>query len=307
MKKAGFAAIVGLPNVGKSTLMNRLIGQKIAITSYRPQTTRTRIRTIYTDEQGQIVFVDTPGLLRPQTRLGEYMARASEGSLREVDVILLLVEPRKPLKEDDRRIVDVVRRSRTPVVLVINKVDKVKKDAVLPVIAAYSEAFAGEDGRTLAAVMPVSARTGEGLEELREQVFAMLPEGEPFYDEDLVTTETERDIAAEIVREKALRLLRDEVPHGIAVTIERMKERKTKNGEPITDIDASIICDKESHKSIIIGRGGEMLRRIGTDARRDIEEMLQMKCSLKLFVKVRGNWKDDETQMRSYGYDLRKI
>lgn len=301
-KKAGFVTIIGRPNVGKSTLMNQIIGQKIAITSYKPQTTRTQIRTIYTDGRGQIVFLDTPGIHPSKNRLGRYMLKAAESTLKEVDVILWLVEPKAALQEEDKAILELLREVSTPKILVINKIDKVKKNTLLPVIQLY----AGQEG-LFDEIMPVSARTGDGVEELKQLIFDRLPEGEPFYDEDEITTQTEREIAAEIIREKALRLLQEEVPHGIAVTIESMKYRKKKDGTPICDIDANIICEKDSHKSIIIGRGGSMLRKIGTAARLDIQNMLGCQVNLKLFVKVRRDWKDDETQMKNFGYDIRKI
>ena len=300
VKKAGFATIIGRPNVGKSTLMNRMIGQKIAITSYKPQTTRTQIRSIYTDDRGQIVFLDTPGIHQSRTRLGEYMVKAAESTLREVDVVLWLVEPKAKPAEEDLSILELVKATKTPVILVVNKTDTVKKEQILPVISVYTEDM------EYAAVIPVSARTGDGVEDLMQNIFDLLPEGQPFYDEDMVTTETEREIACEIVREKALRLLQEEVPHGIAVTIESMKYRKSRSKDRICDIEASIICEKDSHKGIIIGKGGAMLRKIGTAARTDIENMLQSRVNLKLFVKVRRDWKDNELQMKNFGYDPKK-
>ena len=312
-KKAGFATIIGRPNVGKSTLMNHLIGQKIAITSYKPQTTRTQIRTILTNDDGQVVFLDTPGIHASKTRMGEYMVRAAESTLKEVDVILWLVEPREKISSEDKMIMERLVRVDTPVLIVINKIDTVKKAALLPVIDAYQKAYTaafkkerGADASpNLSGIIPVSARKGEGLSELLSELFDLMPEGEPFYDEDEITTQTEREIAAEIIREKALRLLQEEVPHGIAVTIERMKERTRKDGTVICDIDASIICERESHKLIIIGKNGSMLKKIGTAAREDIEKMLECKVSLKLWVKVRKDWKDNELQMKSFGYDMR--
>ena len=300
VKKAGFATIIGRPNVGKSTLMNRMIGQKIAITSYKPQTTRTQIRTIYTDDRGQIVFLDTPGIHQSRTRLGEYMVKAAESTLREVDVVLWLVEPKAKPAEEDLSILELVKATKTPVILVVNKTDTVKKEQILPVISVYTEDM------EYAAVIPVSARTGDGVEDLMQNIFDLLPEGQPFYDEDMVTTETEREIACEIIREKALRLLQEEVPHGIAVTIESMKYRKSRSKDRICDIEASIICEKDSHKGIVIGKGGAMLRKIGTAARTDIENMLQSRVNLKLFVKVRRDWKDNELQMKNFGYDPKK-
>lgn len=333
-KKAGFATIIGRPNVGKSTLMNHLIGQKIAITSYKPQTTRTQIRTILTEERGQIVFLDTPGIHTSRTKMGEYMVRAAESTLREVDVILWLVEPREKMTEEDRAILKLVTKVHTLLVLLINKMDTVRKAELLPVIAAYQRAYeeavgwedvsgkmrTAESAQTihkssgkksdtymnLAAIIPISARRGEGLEDLKQTLFDLLPEGEPFYDEEQITTETEREIAGEIIREKALRLLQEEVPHGIAVTIETMKMRTRRDGTEICDIDASIICERESHKLIVIGRNGQMLKKIGTAARVDIENMMQCKVNLKLWVKVRRDWKDDLQQMKSFGYDMKQ-
>ncbi|MBR3366192.1 MAG: GTPase Era [Lachnospiraceae bacterium] len=301
--KAGFVTIIGRPNVGKSTLMNRMIGQKIAITSYKPQTTRTRIRTVYTDERGQIVFLDTPGIHKAANRLGEYMYKAALGTLNEVDLILWLIEPREKRTEMEAEIAAMLREVKTPVLLVVNKTDTVKKEEILPVIAAYTE----DEGNRYAEVLPVSARTGEGVDALMDCIYRFLPEGAPFYDADTVTTETEREIAAEMIREKALRLLQEEVPHGIAVTIEQFRYRKRGNGREICDIEASVICEKNSHKGIIIGKGGEMLRKIGMAARQDIEEMLQVQVNLKLFVKVRKDWKDNDLQMKSFGYDIKEL
>ena len=320
-KKAGFATIIGKPNVGKSTLMNRLIGQKIAITSYKPQTTRTQVRTILTEDRGQVVFLDTPGIHQSKTKMGEYMVRAAESTIKEVDAVLWLVEPRDKMSAEDKVILQMLAASRTPVLIVINKIDSVKKAQLLPVIALYQKSYdeavealdreneaAGKSARgsNLKGIIPVSARSGMGTDDLLSSLFGLLPEGEPFYDEDEITTETEREIAAEIIREKALRLLQEEVPHGIAVTIETMKTRTRRDGTEICDIDASIICERESHKLIVIGKQGAMLKKIGTAARTDIENMLQCKVNLKLWVKVRKDWKDNEQQMKSFGYDMRK-
>ena len=320
-KKAGFATIIGKPNVGKSTLMNRLIGQKIAITSYKPQTTRTQVRTILTEDRGQVVFLDTPGIHRTKTRMGEFMVKAAQSTLKEVDVVLWLVEPKEKMGEEDKDIIGQLAGVKTPVLILINKIDSVKKGQILPVIAVYQKAYdeavkalseeneaAGKasSASNLKGIIPVSARTGMGTDDLLQSLFDLLPEGEPFYDEDQVTTETEREIAGEIIREKALRLLQEEVPHGIAVTIDSMKYRKKKDGTDICDIDASIICERESHKLIVIGKQGAMLKKIGTAARTDIENMLQCKVNLKLWVKVRKDWKDNEQQMKSFGYDMRK-
>ena len=300
--KAGFVTIIGKPNVGKSTLMNRLIGQKIAITSYKPQTTRTRIRTILTEERGQIVFLDTPGIHLTRTKLGEYMVKAAESTLKEVDLVLWLAEPGKKVTEEDKAVLARVMAAGTPFLLIINKSDSVKKAELLPVIAMWQETLKGAES-LLKGILPVSARSGLGVDDLLQTMFDLLPEGEPYYDEEQVTTETERDITAEIIREKALRLLQEEVPHGIAVTVDSMKDRTRRDGMTICDIEASIICERESHKSIIIGKNGSMLKKIGTDARIDIEEMLQRKANLKLWVKVRRDWKDNDLQLKHFGYD----
>lgn len=306
MAKAGFAAIVGRPNVGKSTLMNTLIGQKIAITSYKPQTTRNQIRTIYSDENGQVVFLDTPGINQAKDRLGEYMLRAAEATLKEVDVILWLVEPRANLKEEDQAVLERVAGSGKPVILCVTKVDSVKKAAVLPVLSAYEAAWKKVTGQELAALIPVSSRQKVGLEDLRDTIWKLLPEGAPFYDPEEVTTQTEREIASEMIREKVLRFVNEEVPHGIAVQINRMKYRK--DAEPsICDIDADIICERDSHKGIIIGAGGSMLKKIGTAARIDIENMIGSKVNLRLWVKVRKGWKDDQSALRTFGYNAKDL
>lgn len=307
MAKAGFATIIGRPNVGKSTLMNTLIGQKIAITSYKPQTTRKKIRTIYTDEKGQIVFLDTPGIHAAKDRLGEYMYKAAESTLKEVDVIVWIVEPKLPIKEADLAIMRTVSSVKRPLILVVGKADTVKKTEILPVIRAYAETWKKLTGEELSDIIPVSARTRVGVEDLMTLLYSKLPEGEPFYDEEMVTTETEREIATEIIREKALRLLQEEVPHGIAVQVNRMKSRTARSGEDICDIDADIICERDSHKSIIIGAKGSMLKKIGTAARTDIENMIQEKVNLKLFVKVRRDWKDDDNALKAYGYNAKDL
>ena len=295
MPKSGFATIIGRPNVGKSTLMNTLIGQKLAITSYKPQTTRSRMRAVFTDGRGQIVFLDTPGMKNLSTKLGTYMERAAEGTLSEVDVILYLVEPHPSIGEGDRAIIGKLEKAAKPVILVINKIDKVKKADLLRVIDTWRDAYPFAD------IIPLSATKRQGTDELMDVLFLCLPEGEPFYDEETVTDSTEREITAEIIREKALRLLQDEVPHGIAVTVVSMKERETKSGV-ITDIDAEIITERNAHKAIIIGRGGAMIKKIGTDARREIEALLDARVNLNLWVKVRKEWRDNELYLKNYGY-----
>lgn len=297
-KKSGFVTLIGRPNVGKSTLMNHLIGQKIAITSDKPQTTRNRIQTVYTDDRGQIIFVDTPGIHKAKNKLGEYMVNVAEHTLKDVDVILWLVEPSTFIGAGERHIAEQLNKVKTPIILVINKIDTVKnQDEILTFMAAY------KDICDFAEIVPLSALKEKNTDLLTELIFKYLPYGPQFYDEDTVTDQPMRQIAAELIREKALRLLNDEIPHGIAVTIERMKERP----DGIMDIDASIVCERDSHKGIIIGKGGSMLKRIGTEARKDIEHMMDIQVNLKLWVKVRKEWRDSELYMKNYGYDGKDV
>ena len=292
--KSGFVTLIGRPNVGKSTLMNQLIGQKIAITSDKPQTTRNRIQTVYTEEQGQIIFLDTPGIHKAKNKLGEYMVNVAERTLNEVDAILWLVEPTTFIGAGERYIIEQLSKVRTPVILVINKVDTVKKEEILKYIAAYKDVY------SFAEIVPVSALKGENTSHLIETIFSHLPEGPQYFDEDTITDQPERQIVAELVREKALRLLNDEIPHGIAVAIDRMKERP---GSDIVDIDATIVCERDSHKGIIIGKNGEKLKRIGTAARKEIENLLDMHVNLKLWVKVKKDWRDSDFLLKNYGYN----
>ena len=290
--KSGFVTLIGRPNVGKSTLMNYLIGQKIAITSNKPQTTRNRIQTVLTTEEGQIVFVDTPGIHKAKNKLGEYMVNVAERTLNEVDVVLWLVEPSTFIGAGEKHIVTRLERVKTPVVLVINKVDMVKKEEVLSFIDAYRKLY------EFAAIVPVSARSGENTEELVKVIMKYLPYGPKFYDEDTITDQPERQIVAELIREKALHALNDEIPHGIAVAIDSMKYRKK-----IVDIDATIICERDSHKGIIIGKQGAMLKKIGSTARFEIEKMLECKVNLKLWVKVKKDWRDSDFLIKNFGYN----
>ena len=285
-KKSGFVTLIGRPNVGKSTLMNHLIGQKIAITSQKPQTTRNRIQTVYTDERGQIIFLDTPGIHKAKNKLGEYMVNVAEHTLKEVDVILWLVEPTTFIGAGERHIAEQLNQGKTPVILVIKKE-----------IATYIQAY--KDVCQFAEIVPVSALRKRNTDLLTELIFKYLPYGPMFYDEDTVTDQPMRQIAAELIREKALRLLDEEIPHGIAVTIERMSERP--NG--MIDIDATIVCERDSHKGIVIGKGGAMLKKIGSTARREIEAMMETKVNLQLWVKVRKEWRDSEILMKNYGYN----
>ena len=279
--------------MGKSTLMNHLIGQKIAITSAKPQTTRNRIQTVYTDNRGQIVFLDTPGIHKAKNRLGEYMVNVAEHTLSEVDVILWLVEPTTYIGAGEQHIAQQLNRVKQPVILVINKIDTLKDGKeILTFIDAY------KDICPFAEIIPVSALKKKNTDQLTELIFQYLPYGHPFYDEETVTDQPMRQIVAELVREKALRLLEEEIPHGIAVTVEKMQERK--NG--IMDIEATIVCERDSHKGIVIGKGGSMLKKIGSAARREIEDMVETQVNLQLWVKVRKEWRDNELLMKNYGY-----
>lgn len=296
--KSGFVTLIGRPNVGKSTLMNRLIGQKIAITSNKPQTTRNRIQTVYTDERGQIVFLDTPGIHKAKNKLGEYMVNVAERTLKEVDVVLWLVEPTTFIGAGEQHIAAQLKTIKIPIVLVINKVDTVKKEEVLKFIDAYKDICEFAD------IVPVSALKGQNTDTVLDVLFKYLPYGPAFYDEDTVTDQPQRQIVAEMIREKALRSLDEEIPHGIAVTIEKMKERP--NGK-VVDIEATIICERDSHKGIIIGKSGAMLKKIGSAARYEIEKMLEMKVNLQIWVKVRKDWRDSDLFMKNFGYDKKEI
>jgi len=296
--KSGFVTLIGRPNVGKSTLMNHLIGQKIAITSDKPQTTRNKIQTVYTEENGQIIFLDTPGIHKAKNKLGEYMVSVAERTLNEVDVVLWLVEPSTFIGAGERHIVEKLEKVKTPVVLVINKVDTVKKEDIFRFITAYKDIYQFAD------IVPVSALKGDNTKELLETVFKLLPQGPQYYDEDTITDQPERQIVAELIREKALRLLDDEIPHGIAVAIEQMKERTDSD---IIDIDATIVCERDSHKGIIIGKKGEKLKRIGMMSRQEIENLLDMHVNLKLWVKVKKDWRDSDFLLKNYGYNKRDV
>ena len=293
--KSGFVTIIGRPNVGKSTLMNHLIGQKIAITSNKPQTTRNRIQTVYTDmERGQIVFLDKPGIHQAKNKLGEYMVNVAEHTLSEVDVILWLVEPSTFIGAGEQHIIKQLKKTKTPVILIINKVDTVEREKILEYIDAYRKVF------DFAEIVPASALREQNLDTVVDVIFKYLPYGPMFYDEETVTDQPERAIVAEIIREKALHALDDEIPHGIAVYIDRMKERR---GQNIIDIDATIVCERDSHKGIIIGKGGSMLKKIGSNARYEMERLLDTQVNLKLWVKVRKDWRDSELMMKNFGYN----
>ncbi len=296
--KSGFVALIGRPNVGKSTLMNHLIGQKIAITSRKPQTTRNRIQTVYNCDRGQIVFLDTPGIHKAKNKLGEYMVYAAESTLRDVDAVLWLVEPGTYIGAGEQHIAKLLDRVKVPVILVINKVDKVKKADLPACMELYRKLGHFED------IIPVSAKQGLNLDSLIDTLFRYLPYGPRFYEEDTVTDQPVRQIAAEMIREKALRSLGEEIPHGIAVMIEKMK---TRPGGKITDIEATLVCERESHKGIIIGKQGAMLKKIGSEAREEMEKMLEGQVNLQLWVKVRKDWRDSDLLVKNYGYDRQDL
>lgn len=293
--KSGFVTLIGRPNVGKSTLMNHLIGQKIAITSNKPQTTRNRIQTVYTDEErGQIIFVDTPGIHKAKNKLGEYMVNVAEHTLNEVDVILWLVEPSDFIGAGEQHIIEKLQGVKTPVILVINKLDTLdNKDKMLGYIDKYRQVY------DFAEIVPASALRGENTDIIIDLIYKYLPYGPMFFDEDTITDQPERQIVAELIREKALHALNEEIPHGIAVSIDQMKKRQGKN---MFDIDATIICERDSHKGIIIGKQGAMLKKIGTNARFEIERMLDAKVNLKLWVKVKKDWRDSDFMIKNFGY-----
>lgn len=297
-KKSGFVTLIGRPNVGKSTLMNRLIGQKIAITSNKPQTTRNKIQTVYTCEQGQIVFLDTPGIHKAKNKLGDYMVNVAQHTLSEVDVILWLVEPSTFIGAGERHIIEQLKKTKTPVILVINKTDTVKREEILTFIDAYRKEL------EFAEIVPVSALKGDNTQDLIDSIFKYLPYGPMFYDEDTVTDQPQRQIVSELIREQALRCLDEEIPHGIAVSIDRMKWRAD---DSIVDIDATIVCERDSHKGIIIGKGGSMLKKIGSRARKEIEDLLETQVNLKLWVKVKKDWRDSDFLLKNFGYNAKDI
>ncbi|WP_105614081.1 GTPase Era [Vallitalea okinawensis] len=291
--KSGFVTIVGRPNVGKSTLMNQVVGEKVAIMSNKPQTTRNRIQSIHTTEEGQIVFIDTPGIHKPQSKLGEYMVKVAENTLNEVDVVLFLVEPDQKPGKGDRYIIEQLEHVKTPVFLVINKIDTVDRDSILEVIAAYKDLYDFKE------IVPISAYKGENVDELMKTLYKYMEEGPMYFPGNMITDQPERQIVAEFIREKALHSLQQEIPHGIAVVIEKMVEREDKN---LIEINATIICERDSHKRIIIGKQGSMLKKIGSLARRDIEHLLGTKVYLELWVKIKKDWRDSDFLLKNFGY-----
>lgn len=289
--KSGFAAIIGMPNVGKSTLLNRIAGQKIAIISDKPQTTRNKILAIYTTKEEQIVFTDTPGIHKPKNRLGEFMVHIANESMNEMDVLLFVVDATRPIQKMEREIAVNIGKTGVPCILVLNKVDQVRKEHLLPLIADYSNLH------DFQSIVPISAQTGDGVDILLHDITDCLPAGPKFYYDDMVTDQQEKQIAAEIIREKMLWLLDKEIPHGIAIEIEKMEEKPR-----ITNISASIYCEKGSHKGIVIGKNGDMLKKIGSMAREDIEKMLDKKVFLQLWVKVKPDWRNNTGLIKNFGY-----
>ena len=292
IKKAGIIALVGRPNVGKSTLTNALAGEKIAIVSDKPQTTRNRIAAIVNREESQFVFLDTPGLHKARTRLGDYMVKVVRESVADVDGVCLLVEPIANVGGPEQELIARIKALGVPAVLVINKIDTVAKEELLAVMAAYGQAHEWD------AVLPISARTGEGVDELLDILAQWLPEGPQLFPEDMVTDQPERQIMSEIVREKLLRCLDKEVPHGTAVEVTKFSQRDN----DIIDVHVTIYCEKESHKGIIIGKNGAMLKKVSSQAREDMERFMGGKVYLETWVKVKENWRDNPAAIQNFGY-----
>ncbi len=295
---SGFVSLIGRPNVGKSTLMNCIIGEKIAIMSGKPQTTRNQIQSILTTDDYQIVFIDTPGIHKPKSKLGNYMVKSAETTFSNVDVILYLVEPYEKIKDSDMSIIEKLKGTKTPVFLIINKIDTVDKPELLKVIDSYSKQL------DFAEIIPVSALKGSNKDNLLETVAKYLPEGPKYFPDDMITDQPERQLVAELIREKGLKLLQEEIPHGIAVEITSMKKRD--KGD-IVDIEATIYCERETHKGIIIGKQGSMLKKIGSNARYDIERLLGNPVNLQLWVKVKKDWRDSDFLLKNFGYDAKQI
>lgn len=289
--KSGFAAIVGMPNVGKSTLLNALAGQKIAIISDKPQTTRNKILAIHTTDTEQIIFTDTPGIHKPHNRLGEYMVNVATGSIRDTDVVILVVDATKKIHDTERSIAESAAGTGAPCILAINKIDLVEKENLLPLIADYSSIC------NFAEIVPMSAKKNDGIDILLNNICSYLPEGPQLYYDDAVTDQPERQLAAEIIREKLLWLLDKEIPHGIAIEIEKLQEKKN-----LTSINAVIYCEKASHKGIIIGKNGDMLKRVGELARKDIEKLLGTKVYLGLWVRVKSDWRNNNYLLKNFGF-----
>ena len=294
MFKSGFVSIVGRPNVGKSTLMNNVVGEKIAIMSDKPQTTRNTIQAVYTDEECQIVFLDTPGIHKPKNKLGEFMVKSATDAFKNVDLVLFVVDDSKKIGPGDRKIIEDLRGIKTPVILVLNKIDKLEESELFELMQLYSN----ED--LFKAIVPISALKGRNVNELLKVIGNYLQEGPKYFPDNMITDQPERVLVSELIREKVLHYLNDEVPHGVAVEVERMKSRQDKD---IVDISAVIYCERDSHKGIIIGKNGRKLKGIGKSAREDMELLLGSKINLQLWVKVKENWRNLQNYITDFGYN----
>ena len=296
ISKTCMITICGRPNVGKSTLTNRLVGEKIAIVSNKPQTTRNRITAVVEREDTQYVFLDTPGFHKPRTRLGDYMVNVVRQSVADVDAVALLVEPVANIGPQEKELIASIKSSKVPAILCINKIDSVEPASLLEVIALYSQEH------EFAAILPISARTGDGVDELFAELSKFAAEGPALFPEGMVTDQPEKQVIAELIREKLLICLEREIPHGTAVEITKFSERDSTAGDPVIDVEATIFCEKTSHKGIIIGKGGAMLKKIGALARHDIESFMGTKVYLQTWVKVKENWRDSQAQLRNFGF-----
>lgn len=297
--RSGFVSLIGRPNVGKSTLMNTLIGEKISIISNKPQTTRNKIQTILTKDNFQIVFIDTPGIHKSKSKLDNYMIKSVESSLNSIDIIMYLIEPYDKIRESDLSIIEKLKDVKSPVFLIINKIDTIEKSKLLSVIDAYCKLYNFKE------IIPISALKEKNINELMDTIYKYLPEGPQYFPSDMITDQPERQIVSEIIREKALYLLQDEIPHGIAVEITSMKTRTDKSD--LVDVDATIYCERDSHKGIIIGKQGAMLKKIGSFARRDIERLLGSRINLQIWIRVKKNWRDNDMLLKNFGYDTKNI
>ncbi len=294
--KSGFVSLIGRPNVGKSTLMNNIIGEKIAIISNKAQTTRNKIQAILTTDEHQIIFIDTPGIHKPKSKLGDYMVKSALTTLNEVDIVLYLVEPSE--KSIDNNILEKLKTIKTPVFLIINKIDLISSQQILQLINSFKEFY------NFAEIIPISALNGKNKEELLNTINKYLPEGPKYFPSDMITDQPERQLASEIIREKSLYFLQDEIPHGIAIEIMSMKKRGDKD---IIDIEAVLYCEKNSHKGMIIGKQGAMLKKIGSDARKDIQRLLGSQINLQIWVKVKKDWRENDFLLKNFGYDSKKL
>jgi len=294
--KSGFVTIIGRPNVGKSTLINKLLGERVTIMSSKPQTTRNSIKCIYTTGEYQIVFIDTPGIHKPKSKLGEYMVKSATESLKGVDVVVVMIDCSTDIGEGDMHIIEVAQNIQSPVILVLNKIDKIPKSKLEQIAASM---IMHED--YFNSIIPISAGTGENMEELLNEIVKYLPEGPKYFTEDIYTDMPEKFIVSEIIREKILELTSEEVPHGTAVEVTSMKERDNRD---LMDIEATIFCEKDSHKGILIGKQGSMLKDIGVKSRVDIENLLHCKVNLQLWVKVKNDWRDNKSVLKNLGYNI---